>query len=274
MSFLIQRILPGAAVNLLLALGAYRKRAITSSGGIVGFFLGTLIYLAGGLYFWLHLGAFFFSSTLLGRLTSHAKEKGTRVHAKDGRRDGFQVVSNAGPAAAAAVLYWMLPYPPFLVAFASSFAAANADTWAGELGMLSSRTPVSILNGKPLPLGTSGAVTTAGFWASFFGSLFIAVFFGLGYIIVVGFNSRIFFWMTVVILCGFFGSVVDSLIGASLQAEYRCTVTREHTERPYTGTSRNELVKGYPFINNDMVNFLSVSAVTLTASILTLLISA
>ncbi len=270
MSIYLQRLVLGAGINLLLALGAFRKRAVTFSGGVTGFILGTIIYLGGGLYFWLHLGAFFFSSTLLGRIRTEAKRTGTRIHAKDGRRDGLQVFSNIGPAAAAALLYTLTPHPVFLVAFAASFAAANADTWAGEIGMLAVKRPVSILNGRPLSLGTSGAVTPLGFWASLLGALFIALFFSLGYLVTSGFSYRLLLWTAIVIICGFLGSLIDSLLGATVQAGYRCTVTRQHTERPYTDGRPNTLVKGVAFINNDMVNLLSVSAVTVIAALISL----
>lgn len=270
MNIYLQRLILGAGINLLLALGAFRKRAVTISGGVTGFILGTIIYLGGGLYFWLHLGAFFFSSTLLGRIRTDAKLAGTGIHAKDGRRDGLQVFSNVGPAAAAALLYALTSHPVFLVAFAASFAAANADTWAGEIGMLAESTPVSILNGRPLTLGASGAVTPLGFWASFFGALFITLFFSLGYLLTAGFTYRLFLWAAIVTICGFLGSVIDSLLGATVQAGYSCAVTRQHTERPFTDGRPNTLVKGVAFINNDTVNLLSVSAVTVTAALVSL----
>lgn len=270
MNMYLQRLILGGIINLLVAIGAYRKRAVTISGGVTGFILGTIIYLGGGLYFWLHLGAFFFSSTLLGRIHTEAKLTGTGIHAKVGRRDGLQVFSNVGPAAAAALFYTLNPHPVFMVAFAASFAAANADTWAGEIGMLAGRTPVSILNGRPLTLGASGAVTPLGFWASLFGSLFIALIFSAGYFLTAGFTYRLFLWTAIVTVCGFLGSVVDSLLGATVQAGYSCTVTRQHTERPYTDGQPNTLVKGVAFINNDMVNLLSVSAVTVTAAVVSL----
>ena len=272
MSVIHQRLVWGAFINLLLAVGAYRKQAVSPSGGITGVVLGTCIFIGGGFYFWLHLGAFFLSSTILGRISSTSKLSGVKTHDKNGRRDGIQVFSNTAPAAAASLIYVFYPGPVSLVAFAASFAAANADTWAGEIGMLTSGSPVSILDGQPLPPGTSGAVTVQGLWASFFGSLFIAVFFGGGYALLMGFNPRILPWMGIVVLCGFLGSVVDSLLGAAFQAKYLCAVTQQHTERPLTDGRPNLLVKGYSCINNDMVNLISVSAMTAAAALLTLIV--
>jgi len=268
----LQRALIGAVINLILALGAYRKRAVTPSGGITGLLLGTCIYLAGGLFFWVHLGAFFFSSTLLGRIRTRTKSEAAEIHAKDGRRDGIQVLSNIGPATTAAIIYLAYPHPAWAVAYAASFAAANADTWAGEIGMLASREPSSILTGKSLNPGTSGAVTALGFGASFLGSLLIGVIFGIGYVLYEGFTVPALFRTAVVVVCGFLGSVLDSFLGAVIQAGYRCAVTGGFTEKPVTQGRPNILIKGVACITNDTVNLISVTAITLLAAFTSLAI--
>ncbi len=278
------RIVLGGGINLLLASAAFKRQSVSLSGAVTGFITGLVIYLSGGIWFWLHLGAFFISSTLLGQFKQEEKFHSTAQHEKHGRRDGIQVISNTGPGALAALLYFILPNPAFFTAFAAAFAAANADTWAGEIGMLSARAPASILTGKPLPTGASGGVTRLGLTASAAGSAFIAVFSGGGVLLAAAHQTLqgataylslapvLIFTVSVaaiVTLSGFLGSVIDSLLGASLQAEYLCAETGRPTERPYSNRRPNTLIKGYRRITNDTVNLLSVSAAALAALLLT-----
>lgn len=270
MNIYLQRLILGLFLNLLLALGAYKKNAITPSGGYMGILLGTLIYLGGGLFFWLHLGAFFLSSTLLGKFSNSAKAKALSRHSKDGRRDAVQVVSNIGPGALAALLYLFFPHPSLLAAFAASFAAANADTWAGEIGMLASRPPVSIISRRPLVSGSSGGVTSLGFLASLAGAIFIAGFFLIGHIAVFGFTYSAVLLALIAAGAGFFESLIDSILGATVQAGYISAVTNEPTERPYSGGQSNLIVKGYAHMDNDAVNLLSVSAAAVLGALIPL----
>ncbi len=274
MNLYISRLLVGLIINLILASGAFWKKKVSPSGAATGTVLGTVIFLFGGLFFWLHLGLFFLSSTLIGKLTSTAKEQASRQHIKNDRRDGLQVLSNAGPGALAALLYLFLPTPAVLVAFSASFAAANADTWAGEIGMLSSTPPVSIITGKTLDSGTSGGVSRLGFLASFAGAVLIGGLFWLGLVIGRDFSPRSLLWAAIVTAAGFLGSVVDSVLGATVQAGYVSALTGSHTEHPFSGGQTNVLVKGVAVIDNDLVNFLSVSVAAALAGVLVVFVGA
>jgi uncharacterized protein (TIGR00297 family) len=291
---LVIRALLGVGTNTLMAVIAYKRESVSVSGAITGFVIGFLIYIGGGLLFWLHLGAFFISSTVLGHFKRKEKELSTAQHEKHSTRDGVQVISNAGPGAVTAILYLFFPHPAVLTAFAASFAAANADTWAGEIGMLSSGPPVSIISRQRLPAGASGGVTRLGFYASAAGAAFITCFscasilFDIVFSTTFGadiitasfiFSDNLSTSVAVTLLfgfiitfCGSIGSVIDSILGATIQAEYQCTVSGVRTERPYTDNLPNVLIKGFSRITNDTVNLISVSAATTTAFIMTILI--
>jgi uncharacterized membrane protein len=63
------------------------------------------------------------------------------------------------------------------------------------------------------------------------------------------------------------GSLVDSLLGGTLQAQYVSRgITTERGRAP-DGTP-NRLVRGVPFITNDVVNLSSCAAVTIAAVLL------
>jgi len=256
-----------AALNGIVAFGAFRKQAVDASGAAVGAAVGTAILFAGGFPAYALLVGFFLSSTAVGRIFV-GKRLDRRIEEKGSRRDAFQVLANAGTAAIAAVLYAITKDVIWLVAFATAFAEANADTWASEIGVLYRKLPRSILSGKELQPGASGGVSPLGFFASalgaaFIGLLFAAAYGGLGLVP----NAS---WGLVALIAagsGFAGAVIDSLLGAAIQAQYTCAVTGRYTERPITDGKPNILVRGYRWVTNDMVNFLSTVSATALSTI-------
>lgn len=253
------------ALNAVVGIGAWKKEAVDPSGAVIGAAVGSLILTAAGIPAYGLLAAFFLSSTVIGRLAG--KKRGpSQVEEKGSRRDAFQVLANAGAAAVAALLYGLTKDPVWLAAFATSFAAANADTWASELGVLYRKLPRSILTGKEVPAGASGGVSPLGFLASALGSAFIGLLFAASYASLA--DARIEWGLIALIasLGGFAGSVIDSLLGAAFQAQYSCAVTGRYTERPSSEGLPNTLVRGLRWFNNDLVNFASTAAVTLAAA--------
>jgi uncharacterized protein (TIGR00297 family) len=259
----------GLVVNAAAAGAAFWKRAVDAGGAAAGIAVGTVVFGFGGPLAWLVLGAFFLSSTVLSRLGGPQKADLSAVQEKGDRRDFFQVVANGGAAAIAAVLYRVTRDPGFAVAFAVAFAASNADTWASEVGVLSRRQPVSILSMRPVARGLSGGVTLLGIAASLAGSLFIALVFtalqgaaarAAGGLPAPAGRVGLLPLAAIVSAAGFLGSVVDSLLGASLQAQYAVESGPGLTERPAEGGRRNRLVRGIALVTNDVVNLASTAA--------------
>lgn len=249
------------ALNVGVAAGAYLKKSVTAGGALAGAGVGFVIYLSGGVFFWSVLIAFFVGSSVLSKVKAKERQRSDaeRITAKGSRRDAVQVLANGGLAALAAVLHALTGRPVFLLAFGIALAAANADTWASEIGVFSTREPVSILGLRPVPRGTSGGVSPLGFVASAAGALFIGLWFAVGYWITNGWN---FLELGAIVAAitggGFIGSVIDSLLGATVQARYWDDAGNRHTERRHNGEGLpNRLVKGFHFFTNDMVNALS-----------------
>ena len=61
-----------------------------------------------------------------------------------------------------------------------------------------------------------------------------------------------------VTLGGFFGSIIDSILGATVQGVYYSKELEGETEKRECNGKPNVLVRGFSFVNNDLVNFLSI----------------
>ena len=238
---------PPLVVSWLVAFGcgaavagaAYWRRALTRDGAVAAAVMGGLVF---GRARWrgaAALLAFFVSSSALSRFRERHQQSGLLGQAKGARRDAWQVLANGGAATLA------------LVAgseggFVSGLAAAGADTWATEIGMLAGHSPRLITSWRPVEPGTSGGVTLPGLAASVGGAACV----GLAW----WFATRDGHNLRMAVLAGTLGSVADSLLGATVQALYRCAQCGSLTERGTHCDQPTMLVRGYAWINNDTVN--------------------
>jgi uncharacterized protein (TIGR00297 family) len=264
----------GLALNAAAALLALWRGAVDPGGAAAGTIAGTLIFACGGPLLWLILMIFFVSSTALGMVGRRRKEHLGEVNEKGGRRDALQVLANGGMGMATAVLYGLTGNPGWAAGFAVSFASSNADTWGSELGVLSRREPVSLLTFRRVPRGISGGVSVAGSLASLAGAALIAAAFAGANLILRILPGGFLRVAGVVAIGGFCGSLIDSVLGATLQAQYAGPGTTLTERRLAEGGTRNTRVRGVSFFDNDMVNFVSCAAATIAAVLLAPLVFA
>ena len=231
------------AALVVLAAGAvsaaaWRARALDGGGALAATAVGATVLAFAGVGAAVVLVAFFASSSGLSHLTG----RGRRA-----RRDARQVLANGSVAAVAALFHGIHPLAD--VALLGAVAAAAADTWATEIGVRVGGEPRSILTFRPRPRGSSGAVSAAGTAAALAGAAAVG---GLGAILVGGGLETI----VAVAAGGFAGALADSLLGASVQAEYRCVACGALPELPrHEGCpTAAERVGGLPGIDNDVVN--------------------
>ena len=235
---------PLLAILLAAAVAALASRAgaLTRSGALAAWGVGAAIFGLGGWLWAVALLTFFGTSTALSRWRRSAKER--LGYEKGGRRDAGQVLANGGVAALCALLPLMFPRLGAAHAhllFLAALAAANADTWATEIGSALGGRPYDLRTGRPAPPGTSGAVSLPGTLAALAGAALIGLFAG-------GAAA----W-GVVTAAGVGGAFLDSLLGATVQARWHDPLRPGSlTERPQSAPP----ACGLRGINNDLVNAL------------------
>jgi uncharacterized protein (TIGR00297 family) len=247
----------GLGLSSLVAYGAYRKGSLSPSGLFAATVLGTLIFVLGKLLFWAIMILFFVSSSLLSKINHGNKALVQQEFAKTGRRDWLQVLANSAVGLSFAAAYWYSGNQLFIVGYVATFATVNADTWATEIGILSNRPPISILSFKPGAPGVSGAVSLLGTGAALAGALFISSLAGIG---LLWSNAPSMNWLLIIAvgtLGGFAGCLTDSLLGATVQAMFKCRVCGKLTEKKEHHGQPTQLAQGLLLFQNDMVNLTS-----------------
>jgi uncharacterized protein (TIGR00297 family) len=144
--YLMWNIVIGFLFSFVIAFAGYRKESLSLSGGILAVILGTSLYYFGGLFFSAVMVSFFISSSILTKYKKGFKKTLEDINEKGGNRDYVQVIANGLLGFIFALLFYITKNHVFILAYATAFSAANADTWASELGVLSKVNPISIIS--------------------------------------------------------------------------------------------------------------------------------
>ena len=195
-------------VTAIFAALAYLLGMVSQGGALGGFVVGALIYASLGPQGFAILALFVLCGSLLTRLGYGRKRRSGTAEPAGGRRGARNALANCAVAVTCALLHALTASDAFTLAFVASLGAAFADTAESEVGQLYARAPRLITTLRNVPPGTDGAVSVPGTLAGVAAAALTAA---LGYALglVDGAPS-----MLLVAGASFFGTVVDSLVGA------------------------------------------------------------
>ena len=261
----IMQITLGFFLALIVAYLAYRAHSLNKSGAMAAMIVGTIVFGVGGWQWAVLLLLFFITSSALSRMFKKRKQGLDEKFSKGHERDAGQVFGNGGLATAFVLVHALYPESTLgWVGFAAALAAVNADTWATELGVLNPTPPRLITDlRKRVEKGTSGGISFFGTFASLMGAAVIALpaawFTG---------NWSLF---PLISLAGLAGSLIDSLLGGTVQAMYYCPTDKKETEKHplHTCGTQTVHIRGWMWLDNDWVNFACGAAGVVTALLFT-----
>lgn len=250
--FIFSFLINGLAVSL-----AYAVKSLSRSGTVAAFLVGSLFMIIGGFVSWLLLIMLLVSSSFIEKASVLFRLKSPRrlsspSEEKDGR-SALQVLANSLLALSCLLVYWKSQDTLYFHLMVIAIAGSTADTWASEIGILSQEIPRSMISGKKMPPGKSGGVTRLGLIASFLGAAFTI---SLAVMFTQAVSASDFILLT---MLGGFCSIIDSLLGLSIQEVYIDLETNQEYEAlPINADSqRYRRIKGLPGIDNSMVNIIS-----------------
>ena len=245
-------VIVSVVVAVCVAFAAYAARLLTAGGAVAAALVGASA-LTGGARWVVMLLLFFIGSNVLSHWRAREREQLVgAVLEKGGRRDAWQVVANGGLFGLAAILATVGDAYTWHAVGIGAIAAATADTWSTEVGTVLGGTPRDIVTGRVVAPGTSGGITIAGSMAALAAAVLAAV-------VAAGVD-----WSApaiAIVSGGVVGSLVDSLLGATLQERRWCPTCDAPTERRThtcgTSTVHRGGIRG---CDNDIVNLLSTIA--------------
>jgi uncharacterized protein (TIGR00297 family) len=230
------RLVLAIVTNVVVAVGGYRARTVSSSGAIVGAVIGICIFAAAGWQAWLLLFLTFIAASASSRLGLRRKTLLGIAEERGGRRGAGNAIANTGAAAVCAILALITPHARFaMLAFVAALAAGGGDTIASEIGKAWGRQTWSITSLQRVPPGTSGAMSIEGTAAGIVGALALAAAGALLGLVPVG-------WIALIVIGATAGSLLESWLGATLE--------------------------GPGILNNDTLNFINTATAALVTTVL------
>nr|GMC93908.1 protein PGR [Ipomoea batatas] len=273
-------------ISTLIAARAYRRKSLDLSGAVAGFLVMS-IHFAVSYRFGAMLLLFFFTSSKLTRFGEDKKRKLDAEFKEGGQRNWIQVLFNSGIATVLALISWKLigsqdkcldSNDSYLVTsliggIIGHYCCCNGDTWSSELGILSDEQPRLITTFKPVKRGTNGGVTRAGLLAAAAAGSVIGVTFVLLGFLTTKCTYSVALKQLLVIplsaLAGVFGSLVDSLLGATLQFSGFCTIRNKVVSKPGPTVKK---ISGLSVLDNNAVNLVSILITSVVFSVASLFI--
>jgi len=260
-------------VPVLIVSAGHQRRSLSTSGALLSLIVGFTLSLAHYSFFF-SLITFFLSSSKATKYKQEVKKTFESDFKEGGQRNWLQVLCNGAMATQLALLYLLdvgsadLPVD-FRHQYRASWlgmgvlgavACCNGDTWASELGTVIAKTdPYLITTFQKVPKGTNGGVTMVGLVSSLLGGLVIGAAYYFGIVMAASkVDLAIAPCQPLVILVGglggLLGSLLDSLIGATLQFSGKDIKTGKIVEISREGVVP---IAGKMVLDNHSVNLIS-----------------
>jgi uncharacterized protein (TIGR00297 family) len=200
--------------SFFLGVLAHRAKIADVSALLSAALLGVLIIVFSGLPWFLLLLTFFIMGGGFTRYKYQYKKSIGIAQSKEGIRSYENVFSNSTAALVLAVAYGIFSEHslPIIYAYLGTVATATGDTLASEIGTTAKGRPRMITTLKLAKPGDDGAISLLGELASIFGSAVIGL---LAYVL--GVSDNLLLSVIIATAGGFFGTNIDSLLGATLQ---------------------------------------------------------
>lgn len=222
------RLASALVINAATAIAGYAARTVNLSGAFVGAIIGAAIFVSLGWQGWVLLFITFVAAALASRTGLARKQALGIAEARGGRRGPGNAIANTGVAAIAAVLAGLDVHAPAAqLAFVTALVAGGSDTIASEIGKAYGRRTFSVTTFRPVPPGTSGAMSLEGTVAGLLGAAFLGG-------IAIALNLLAASSLLLAVMSATVGSLVESWLGATF-------------EEP-------------GILNNDVLNFINTTA--------------
>ena len=207
----IPQLVPAVGLSAAFAFLAWGLRAVTAGAALTGVFLTIVLCLAAGPAALLPVATVFLLTFFTTRVGRRKKERFGTAERRGGR-GALQILANVGAAAICAAPLIAVARARYILLAGASAALAEAagDTVGSELGQAFGGNPRLITTWRKVAPGQDGGVTIAGTICSLCAIVIVCASCQWSNLLLPRFGWTVF-------AAAFFGTIVDSLLGATLE---------------------------------------------------------
>ncbi len=169
---------------------------------------------------------------------------------KKSQRGLVQILVNGGLGTFVLLVSHHLSSRQLLTTALVIIAGCFVDSISSDVGTLSKKKPYDIIKRKHVDTGISGGVSVLGTISALIASLACA--FAICEICKLKFIAVLLFTPLI-----FLQTIIDTILGSTIQVKYQCTKCSKIIEKPMHCGSSAIFKRGVSAINNDMVNLIS-----------------
>jgi uncharacterized protein (TIGR00297 family) len=207
----ILQLVPAIGLSLALAFFAWGLRTVTAAAALAGVFLTVVLCLAAGNAALLPVAAVFLLTVVSTRIGRRKKERLGTAERRRGR-GVLQILANLSVAALCAAPLLFVSHPRYILLAGASAALAEAagDTVSSELGQTFGQSPRLITTLQRVTPGQDGGITIAGTLFALAAAAIVCAACQWADLLLPQFYPT-------VLSAAFFGTLLDSLLGATLE---------------------------------------------------------
>ena len=225
-------------------------KALTFYGGLMAAIYLALSSFFGNIALIVMIFGLFFVEAIISKITTRIFNERMGREKEKHSRGLYQIIANGfAPLVCTSFFYFTSNYV-FLFGAIVALAEEFSDSVASDVGRLSGKPPRDILTLKHIETGISGGVSGLGLISACIAA-FTAV--AIGY----AFGVMDLWKYLILSALAFGGTIIDSILGSSIQVLYKCPVCNLFTERKTHCDSTAVKVKGISIIDNTTVNLMS-----------------
>ncbi len=253
-------------IGSALAFCAKKIQLLNTPATFMLFCLVTLLFYYGGCRAFIAIMSIFTILIIIEKTIARKTAVVTDlINKESGIRNEIQLAANCLPAVILIIMYGISNNNIFIVAFFAAVAEVVGDSVASDVGVLSKKDPIDICSLKRIPRGLSGGISLLGTGAA----VLICIYSGCIYMFL--YQGNIYFAITIA-FASMSGVVLDSILGSTVQARYKCVICNKYTEKNIHCEEVTALTKGIAFIDNSKVNLAcNIFSSCLASSIIILL---
>ncbi|KAI8371437.1 integral membrane protein DUF92-domain-containing protein [Radiomyces spectabilis] len=257
-----------AALSTLVVIYARGGKSLSPSGAFAAFLLGMSTFSSPLWFFTVVLLTFFVVSSKLTKFKAERKRLLEADYDHSSERGFIQVFCNGFTGGVLVALHqWhyqdlscfdQSPWSVILLwGYIGHYACCAGDTWASELGILNKGWPILITRLKKVPPGTNGGVSPLGLAASLAGGATIGLV--AAFTLALEQSCHGFAWEIVLLgaLAGLGGSLLDSLLGATVQRSLYSEKRKQILPDGQEGDDKTIAISGLDWLDNHQVNLVS-----------------